>query len=141
MDTTGGGSVLKALHSDSTRELELSGTRSELLALGRKLRSGRGEILLAKVPNPFPYTRSLSRIEFQQASGKIRVSSSGDGETLEVTGRLESFSLLAENIEGFASEADQGDHLHVDYFPEHDYLAEGSGSLVVAIDSYAIQTS
>ncbi|MEU4384424.1 hypothetical protein [Promicromonospora sp. NPDC023805] len=133
--------MLKALHSDSTGEFELSGTCSELLALGRKLGSGRGEILLAKVSDPFPYARYLSRIEFQQASGKIRMSSSKDGETLEVAGRLESLSLLAENIEGFASEADQGDHLHVDYFPEHDYLAEGSGSLVVAIDSDAVQAS
>jgi hypothetical protein len=141
IDTTGGGSVLKASHSDSTRELELSGTRSELLTLGRKLRSRRGEILLAKVSNPFPYTRSLSRIEIQLASGKIRVSPSGDGETLDVAGRLESLSLLAENIEGFALEADQDDHLHVDYFPEHDYLAEESGSLVVAIDSDVIQAS
>lgn len=141
VDIAGGGAILKVLHSVSTGELELSGTRSELLTLGRNLRSGRGEILLAKVANPFPYTRSLSRIEFQQASRKIRLSSSGDGETLDVTGRLESFSLLAENIEGFALESDQGDHLHVDYFPEHDYLAGGSGSLVVAIDSDAIQAS
>ncbi|MFJ1594390.1 hypothetical protein ACIOD0_29715 [Kitasatospora albolonga] len=133
--------MLKILRDDLTGELELSGTRSELLALGQKLRSGRGEILLAKVSNPFPYTRSLLRIKFQQASGKVRISSSGDGEALDVVGRLESFSLLAENIEGFALEADQDDHLHVDYFPEHDYLAEGSGSLVVAIGSDAIQES
>ncbi|MFE7455794.1 hypothetical protein [Streptomyces sp. NPDC057554] len=133
--------MLKVLRNDSTGELELSGTRSELLALGQKLRSGRGEIILAKFSNPFPYTRSLLRIEFQQATGKIRISSSEDGEALEVEGGPESLSLLAENIEGFALEADQDDHLHVDYFPEHDYLAEGSGSLVVAIGSDAIQAS
>ena len=133
--------MLTVLRSDSTGELELSGTRSELLTLGRALRSGRGEILLAQVSNPFPYTRSLLRIEFQQASGKIRMSSSGDGEYLAVEGKAESLSLLAENIEGFALGADQDDHLHVDYFPGHDYLAEESGSLVVAISSDAIQAS
>ncbi|MFJ6011517.1 hypothetical protein [Streptomyces sp. NPDC092952] len=132
---------MKVLHSDSTGELELSGTRSELLALGQELRSGRGEILLAKVSNPFPYTGSLLRIKFQQASGKIEISSSGDSESLEIEGGLESFSLLAENIEGFALEADQDDHLHVDYFPGHDYLEEDSGSLVIAIDSDSIQAS
>ncbi|ARF74385.1 hypothetical protein B7C62_20720 [Kitasatospora albolonga] len=133
--------MLKVLRDDSTGELELSGTRSELLALAQKLRNGRGEILLAKVSNPFPYTKSLLRIEFQQASGKMRISSSEDGEALEVEGGQESLSLLAENIEGFTLEADQNDHLHVDYFPEHGYLAEGSGSLVVAIGSDAIQAS
>jgi hypothetical protein len=131
--------MLKVLRGDSTGEFEMSGTPSDLLALGRKLRSGEGEIFLEKVRDPFPYSRSLLRIEVHRASGKIIISSSGDGEYLDVEGRLESLSLLADNIEGFAWEADRGDHLHVDYFPEHDYLAEGSGSLVVAIDGDAMQ--
>ncbi|GHH82967.1 hypothetical protein GCM10018793_43900 [Streptomyces sulfonofaciens] len=130
---------MKVLRDDSTGELELSGTRSELMALGRKLRSGDGKTLLAKVPDPFPYSRSLLRIEIRQASGKVRISSSERGEALDVEGRLLFLSLLAENIEGFALEADQSDHLHVDYFPEHDYLTGGSGSLVVAIDCNAVQ--
>ncbi|MFE9767915.1 hypothetical protein ACFYPC_25910 [Streptomyces sp. NPDC005808] len=135
---TDGDVMMKVLRDDSMGELELSGTRSELLALGRKLRSGEGKTLLAKVSSPFPYSRSLLRIEVRQASGKVGISSSGGGESLDVEGSLESLSLLAENIERFALEADQGDHLHVDYFPGHDYLAEGSGSLVVAIDSDAV---
>ncbi|MGW1157846.1 Imm32 family immunity protein [Streptomyces sp. NPDC002513] len=133
--------MLKVLREDSTGEMELSGTRSELLALGRELRSGRGEILIPKASNPFPYDRALSRIEFQQASGKVRISPSGDGEAMEIQGELDSLALLADNIEGFALEADQGDHLHVDYFPEHDYLAEGSESLVVGIDGDAPKSS
>ncbi|MET7356460.1 hypothetical protein ABZT42_53975 [Streptomyces mirabilis] len=133
--------MVKVLRGDSTGELELSGTRSELLALGQKLRNGQGEILLEKVSDPFPYSRSLSRMTFRQVSGKITISSFGDSESMDVQGGPESFSLFAENIEGFAVEADQDDHLHVDYFPEHDYLAEGSGSVVVAIDGDVIPTS
>ncbi|WP_327178570.1 hypothetical protein OG599_27085 [Streptomyces sp. NBC_01335] len=131
--------MLKVLRSDSTSELELSGSRSELLALGQKLRKGEGEALLVRAPDPFPYSRSLLRIEVHQASGKIRVYYSEGAESLNFIGRLESLYLLAENIEGFALDAVQGDHLHVDYFPEHDYLTEGSESLVVAFDSSAIQ--
>ncbi|WP_405769518.1 hypothetical protein [Streptomyces sp. NBC_01538] len=128
-----GGMTVKVLRSDSTGELELSGTRSELLALGRELRNGHGEILLEQVSDPFPYSRSLSRMTFRRASGKVMISSFGDRESLDVQGGPESLSLLADNIEGFASEADVDDHLHVDYYPDHDYLAEGSGSVVVAI--------
>ncbi|MEW2051769.1 hypothetical protein OHS71_01355 [Streptomyces sp. NBC_00377] len=124
---------MKVLRGDSTGELELSGTRSELLALGRELRTGRGEFPLEKVSDPFPYSRSLSRMSVRRASGKIMISSSGDSESLDVQGGEEAFALLADNIEGFASEADGDDHLHVDYYPDHDYLAEGSGSVVVAI--------
>lgn len=131
--------MLKVLRGDFTGELELSGTPSDLLTMSRKLRSGEGVALLAKVSDPFPYSRSLSRIEVRRASGKIRISSSGDSESLSVEGEIESLALLADNIEGFALGAIQGDHLHVDYFPEHDYLAEGSGSLVVAFDDDAIQ--
>ncbi|MFF4315016.1 hypothetical protein [Streptomyces sp. NPDC001507] len=56
-------------------------------------------------------------------------------------GGPEFFALLAGNIEGFAAAADQDDHLHVDYFPDHDCLAEGSGSVVVALDGDVIPTS
>jgi hypothetical protein len=73
-------------------------------------------------------------MRFRRASGKLVISSSEGSESLDIQGGPEAFSLLADNIEGFASEADQDDHLHVDYFPEHDYLAEGSGSVVVAMD-------
>lgn len=61
------------------------------------------------------------------------ISSSGDSASLDVQGGEEAFALLADNIEGFASEADGDDHLHVDYYPDHDCLAEGSGSVVVAL--------
>ncbi|MEV6393259.1 hypothetical protein AB0M39_00455 [Streptomyces sp. NPDC051907] len=129
--------MLKVLRGDATGEMELSGTRSDLVALARELRIGEGEVLLERVSNPSPYSRSLSRIKYRQASGKIMISSSGDSESLEIQGGLELLSLLSENIEGFALQASQDDHFHVDYFPGHDYLAKGSGSLVVAIDSDA----
>jgi hypothetical protein len=61
------------------------------------------------------------------------ISSSGDSESLDVRGGPEALALLADNIEGFASEGDVDDHLHVDHYPDHDYLAEGSGSVVVTI--------
>ena len=38
--------------------------------------------------------------------------------------------MLADNLLSMAS-AEDGGHLHVDYFPGHFYLAEGSLSLVV----------
>ncbi|MDX2681594.1 Imm32 family immunity protein [Streptomyces sp. NY05-11A] len=129
---------MKVVRGDSTGELELSGTRSELLALGRELRSGQGEISLEKVADPFPYSRSLSSMRFRRVSGKILISSSADSEALDVRGGPEALALLADNIEGFAAEADEDDHLHVDCYPDHDYLAEGSGSVVVVIDEGAV---
>ncbi|WP_435877932.1 Imm32 family immunity protein [Streptomyces kurssanovii] len=133
--------MLKVLREDATRETEISGTRSELLALGQLLRSGHGELPAATVPNPAPYGRSLSRIGLLRADGKARVALSEDGESLEIQGDAESLALFADNLEGFALEADQDDHLHVEYFPEHDYLAEESQPLVFGMDSDAPQPS
>ncbi|MFK4598258.1 Imm32 family immunity protein [Streptomyces pristinaespiralis] len=133
--------MLKVLREDSTRETELSGTRSELLALGQWLRSGQGEMSAATVANPYPYGRSLPRIGLRRADGKVRIAPSGDGESLEIQGGAQALALLADNVEGFALEADQDDHLHVDYFPDHDYLADGSDSLVIGMDADAPRSS
>ena len=82
--------MLKVLRDDSTGEMEISGTRSELFGLGLKLRSGQGKIRLSEVSNPFPYSRAFSRIDFQQAGGQLRLSASEDGEASEVRGGLAS---------------------------------------------------
>jgi hypothetical protein len=50
-----------------------------------------------------------------------------------IKGDPESLGILADNIDDFASEADSGTHLHVEYYPGHYYLAEGSESLVISI--------
>ncbi|MFF4594457.1 hypothetical protein [Amycolatopsis sp. NPDC001319] len=129
-----GGVALKVLRDDTFGEMSISGTRSDLLALCRELRSGRAEMRASKAADPRPYDRSLSRIEFRPASGKVHISSLEDGESMEIRGGLEFLAFLAEVIEGFALEADQDDHLHVDYFPGHYYLVEESDSLVIEFD-------
>lgn len=126
--------MLKVLHGDATGEMELSGSCSDLLALGRDLRRGSGEILLESVENPSPYSRALTRIKIRQVVGKVKIAVSRGEDALEIEGEEDYLSLLAQNVEGFALEADRDDHLHVDYFPGHDYLVETSGSVVVAFD-------
>ncbi|WP_306370985.1 hypothetical protein [Nocardiopsis sp. CC223A] len=110
----------------------MSGTREGLLALARVLRGG-GEGALAPVADPAPYDRAPARVDVRhRASGKVRVSV--DGGTLVIEGAPESLAVLAENVEVFADEAHPRHHLHVDHFPGHYYLAEGSAPVVVAFD-------
>jgi hypothetical protein len=49
---------------------------------------------------------------------------------LVISGDSDGRAVLADNLLGMVSAGDGG-HLHVDYFPGHFYLAEGSLSLVV----------
>lgn len=129
--------MLKILRQDATGETELTGTRSELLALGHRLRGGAGEMPAVTGVDPSPYDRALPRIAFRLADGKAVIAPSEDGTALVVRGGTESLALLAANIEGFAGDADLDDHLHVDWFPDHDCLAEGSDPLVVGLAAEA----
>ncbi|WP_326565358.1 hypothetical protein VSH64_26285 [Amycolatopsis rhabdoformis] len=123
---------MKVLRGTEYRELEISGSRAELQALGQALQSGEGQIDVPKDPNPEPYDSSLSRIDFRVTSGKITMSTTG--ETLKIQGAQEFFAVLADHIESFGAEADLDSHIHIDYFPGHDYLTEGSESLVLCFD-------
>ncbi|GAB1817976.1 Imm32 family immunity protein [Herbidospora sp. RD11066] len=126
--------MLQVLRADSTAELELSGTRPELRALAQSLRSGTGRCDLSENREPAPYSRSLSGLEFQEAPGdSIRLWARGS--SLRICGGRGALDLLSENIEEFATGADHSDHLHLDYFPGHAYLAPDSDPLVIAIRS------
>ena len=123
----------RARYAETTGEVEVSGTRAGLLALAGVLRSG-GDLALAPVADPAPYDRALVRLGVRlRRAGRVRVSV--DGGVLVVEGGPEAIAVLAENVEGFAAEADDPrHHLHIEYFPGHFYLAEGSAPLVLARD-------
>jgi hypothetical protein len=123
--------MLQVLYSGETRELELSGVRPELLALGHLLRGKAGSCDLSENRHPFPYERSLSEIVFREDPEGDTASIVAEDEILRIRGGREALDLLADNIESFASEADASDHCHVDS-PTYDYIAPASDPLVIA---------
>ncbi|WP_037624127.1 Imm32 family immunity protein [Streptomyces aureus] len=123
--------MLQVLYSGETRELELSGTRRELLALGQLLRGKAGSCDLSENRHPFPYERSLSEIAFREDPGRDTASIVAEGQILRIQGGRGALDLLADNIEDFASEADASDHCHVDS-PTYDSIAPESDPLVIA---------
>ncbi|MFJ4190528.1 hypothetical protein [Kitasatospora sp. NPDC089509] len=123
--------MLQVLYSGGTRELELSGTRQGLTALGQLLRGKAGNGDLSENRHPFPYEGSLSGIAFSEDPERACVSIVMEARTLWIRGGREALDLLADNIEGFASEADTSHHCHVD-FPTYDYISPESDPLVIA---------
>lgn len=123
--------MLQVLYSGETRELELSGTRRELLALGQLLRGKAGSCDLSENRHPSPYERSLSEIAFLEDPERDTASIVTKDQVLRIQGGREALDLLAGNIEDFASEADASDHCHVDS-PTYDYIAPESDPLVIA---------
>ncbi|GGR09286.1 hypothetical protein GCM10010280_66410 [Streptomyces pilosus] len=127
----GGGVMLQVLYSGDTREIELSGTREGLLAFGQLLRGEAGSCDLSENQRPFPYERSLSEIVFQEDPEQAGVSIVTEAQILRIRGRREALDLLADNVDGFTSEADTSDHCHVDS-PTYDFIAPESDPLVIA---------
>ncbi|MFJ8157396.1 hypothetical protein [Streptomyces sp. NPDC094468] len=123
--------MLQVLCSGDTRELELSGSREGLLAFGQLLRVEAGSCDLSENQHPFPYERSLSGIVFREDPQRTGVSIVTEAQILRIQGGREALDLLADTLEGFASEGDASDHCHVDS-PTFDYIAPESDPLVIA---------
>lgn len=128
--------MLQVLYSGDTGELELSGTRQGLLAFGQLLRGKAGSCNLSENRRPSPYDRSLSGIAFREVPEQATVSIVTEARILRIQGGREALDLLADNLEGFASEEDASDHCHVDS-PTYDYIAPGSQPLVIAFTKSA----
>jgi hypothetical protein len=126
--------VLSLVRSDATGEMELRGSSSQFKEFAARLRSG-GEISVSldQVPAPSPYDRSLSRVVIRSGSGKVVVSLMDDGQSLLVCGGGEFMAVLADNVDGFAEDGLRGEHAHIEYFPDHYYLAEEAEPLVLAL--------
>jgi hypothetical protein len=127
------GDGMQVLRSDATRELELRGTVAELTDLAGLLVSGSGSVDLDHVDDPSPYSRSLSGVNVVRASGPVVITCAAGSDEMEIRGGSSQLDLLAANVQGFADEGDAASHLHIDYFPGHDYLNESSEPLVIGL--------
>ena len=110
-------------------EVDLTATAAELTALATAVADGAG--FTGAAPGPSPYGDTLAGIEVGKALGPgVRIGLDARRQTLVISGDAEARAVLADNLRAMAG-ADDGGHLHIDYFPEHPYLVEGSLPLVV----------
>ncbi|MDX3667605.1 Imm32 family immunity protein [Streptomyces europaeiscabiei] len=113
-------------------EVEVSGSVNSLGEWANALTRDDVEISTSPGDDPSPYPRCLTGIRVRStAPGLVKMSVDVDRQALTFTGSGESMKVLAENILGLCREGVPGDHLHIEYFPDHFYLAESRISLVV----------
>lgn len=73
----------------------------------------------------------LAGVAVEKASRPgVRIDLDASRQTLVISGDPDARAILADNLRAMATAKDGG-HLHVDYFPEHPYLLEGSVPIVV----------
>lgn len=112
-------------------EVDLSGSAEELMALAAAVTAGQGLVRAAAGTA----TGSLAGVEVRAGAGPgagpgVRIHVDDRHALLVISGDPAARAILAANLRGMA-ESEDGGHLHVDHFPDHPYLAEGSVPLVV----------
>ena len=108
-------------------EVDLVASAEELSRLAGAVAGGEG--LLSSTASPG--RNALAGVEVKQTTGPgVLIHLDPERRILVISGDTAGRAVLADNLLSMAS-AEDGGHLHVDYFPGHFYLAEGSLSLVV----------
>lgn len=128
--------ALAVVKKESTGELELRADGPGLGALARRLTAstGAGYLQLDGVDDPWPYDHALDRIEVVVSPEWLTITCLDDRGVLRISGTADRLAILAANVHDLASTGSTGDHLHIEWFPEHFYLSEDSEALVISFE-------
>jgi|SRR5579875_2834081 len=113
---------------------DLEGTAMSLLEFAEQLQRIRGretfELRIPLVP-PSPYSGYLRLLQIEVGEGNVHVLR--DHDRVYIAGSVEKIEILAKNIAGLALQksSHSSEHSHIEYFPGHFYLTEGSEPLVL----------
>ena len=115
---------------------EIVGTARDLHAFAELLRNvaaGLDETVSCKLlgsEDIAPYDSAIDQIRIENHAD--HVSLSREHSVMHSAGDHDALRLLAENIDGLAS--NDAPHLHIEYYPGHFYMANGSEPLVVSLE-------
>jgi hypothetical protein len=118
--------------SDTTSEAALSGKAAEYNEFAAILERGHGSLELDQAADVTPYDSALSAIDVDESDGDaVFILVDRDRSRLAVRGPKRLLSVLADVVRDAATSGDPEGHVHVEYFPGHYYLGEGSVSLTI----------
>lgn len=129
------------LFSDSG-DIELRGDSAALLRIAELFAGKMGPHVRVSLrppqAPPVPYDGFLLFLSIEiQSSVGVLVKISREGDTLRVVGSGDMMSILADNVRFLVDDAKRSDakekHLHVEYHPDHYYLANSSQPLVLVV--------
>lgn len=104
-------------------EVDLTASAEELNRLASAVAEGEG--LFSSTSSPG--SNALAGVEVKKTSGPgVCVHLDSPRQILVISGDSVARAVLADNLHAMAMAiAEDGGHLHVDYFPEHPFLVEG----------------
>ncbi|MFK0174040.1 hypothetical protein ACIQU5_35255 [Streptomyces sp. NPDC090306] len=117
-------------------EMDITASAEELAGLAYAVAEGEG--FIGSVPAQGG--DALAGIEARKTPGPgVRIELDASRRVLVISGDPGARAVLADNLKGIAG-AEAGAHIHIDYFPEHPYLVEGSVPIVINSPHGAIPT-
>ncbi|MFD6884974.1 hypothetical protein [Streptomyces sp. NPDC059957] len=107
--------------------VDVRASADELDRLARVVAEGKGNLRFEPVPD----RGALAGVDVRTGAGPgVLIHIDHERQLLVIDGDAEARALLADELRGMAA-AEDGGHLHIEYYAEFGYLAEGSVSLVV----------
>jgi hypothetical protein len=127
-------SSLAILYSPKSGEFDVAATRQRLMQIAEKLDVGNGEVGAVDLPDASPFETCLLSLKTRRlpSGGAIFRVDPGKRE-LSIEGGEDALRLLGDNLRDLATDGDDGEHLHIEYFPDHSYLDESSLPAVVQV--------
>lgn len=122
----------------SSGDVDLAADLTTLRELLERLRDNAPPLsfeLCAPTTPPAPYDDSLEELAFKAGDGLLNMEIIG--KALVISGSDKNIQVLSDDIQWLIEQieggADLGNHLHVDYYPDHSYLASSNVSLVISV--------
>ncbi|UQX04627.1 hypothetical protein [Streptomyces sp. RerS4] len=111
--------------------VDVSGGAGELVVLVLALVAGKSSVETSASAEPSFGGTELASVEVVSTSGPgVHIKVDPERRTLLFEGDRLGLTALADELRSIA-EMDDGGHQHIEYFPDHNYLAAGSVAMVV----------
>jgi hypothetical protein len=121
---------MRILFFPPTKEIDLSGDQADLTTLAALVASGSGTLSSDPGTDDPSGQIALTHVRVQATDTMVLIKGDPDTGSLTITGAPDHLRILAENLNEMA-QADDGGHQHIEHWPDHFYIAEGSHPLVV----------
>ncbi|GAB2478453.1 hypothetical protein GCM10027063_19890 [Promicromonospora xylanilytica] len=117
-----------------TREMEIRADPEGLATLAAAVANASATIEVEAPERIWPYDEALASVRVEPTDALVLIDHDESAAAMRITGSQASRKVLAENLVDFAREGKPGEHWHVEWFPDHFYLAEGGAPVVVTFD-------
>ncbi|MFC5748735.1 Imm32 family immunity protein [Actinomadura rugatobispora] len=120
---------MRLMFHPPTAMVDVSSDRAGLSRLASLVASGDGTLPAEEGASPYGEI-ALTRVTVRTADGLVLLTADAGGRTLTISGDREHLGVLADVLEDMAASTDGG-HVHIEHYPDHPYLEEGSAPMVV----------